>query len=373
MNKENSKNNMRSSEPILSRYMHQKGARLGLPVSGAFELTPRCNFNCKMCYVHMDNRQILQSGKKELVTDEWLQIASDARDEGMLFLLLTGGEPFIRGDFEKLYIEMKKMGLMISINSNGSMLDDYWLDFMRKNPPTRLNITLYGGSDETYERMCGRPIFHKVVENICKLKNAGISVRLNASITPENKEDIEKIYNISKEIGVHVKATTYMFPPIRVDEKAIGNSPLRFSAKDAAKYMLLCQEQYMTPEQLHDYAQRPLCEELDDIEEGSQMKCRAGRSTFWINWDGRMTPCGMMNVEGYSVKELGFKECWNRVRQDVDAIRLPVECSACKDRKNCHVCAASCYAETGGYQKTPEYICCMTREMRRLAREKYDK
>ena len=44
-------------EPLWSTYIHQKGARLGLPVTGTFELTPRCNFNCNMCYVHQTEAQ----------------------------------------------------------------------------------------------------------------------------------------------------------------------------------------------------------------------------------------------------------------------------------------------------------------------------
>ena len=40
------------AEPLWATYIQQKGAALGLPLAGNFELTPRCNFSCKMCYVH---------------------------------------------------------------------------------------------------------------------------------------------------------------------------------------------------------------------------------------------------------------------------------------------------------------------------------
>ena len=76
-------------EPLWSTYIHQKGARLGLPVTGTFELTPRCNFNCNMCYVHQTEAQAAQGGRRELTTAEWLAIAEEARKAGMVFLLLT--------------------------------------------------------------------------------------------------------------------------------------------------------------------------------------------------------------------------------------------------------------------------------------------
>lgn len=360
------------SEPMISKYMHQKGNALGIPVSGSFELTPRCNFNCKMCYVHMTNEQIKKSGKRELTADEWLTVASDAVDAGMLFLLLTGGEPFLRPDFETIYKEAKKMGLMLSINSNGSLLDKYWIDFLHNNPPARMNITLYGGSDQVYEQMCGKPMFHQVVENVRALKAAGISVRLNASITPDNKQNIEEIYRLAKELDVHVKATAYMFPSIRLGENIPGNSGGRFRAEEAAAYMLKCQEQYMTKEQLESMARMPLSKHLTCEEENREgIRCRAGRSTFWMTWDGEMMPCGMMNEQGQSVLEKGFRKCWEETRRKAEEIKLPRACSGCEYKEGCNVCAASCYAETGGYEEKPEYICRFVKEMRRLTQEKY--
>ena len=95
---------------------------------------------------------------------------------------MTGGEPLIRADFCYLLTELKKMGLMVSINSNASLIDDDWLDFFRHEPPSRMNITLYGGCNETYERLCGRPMYDRVVHNIRALKALGIGVKLNEAL-----------------------------------------------------------------------------------------------------------------------------------------------------------------------------------------------
>ena len=141
------------AEPLWSQYMHQKGGRLGLPVSGSFELTPRCNFNCKMCYVHQTAEQVAASGRKELTADQWLDIARQAKDAGMVFLLLTGGEPLTFPEFPRLLHELKQLGLLVSVNSNGSLIRGEMLEALKKDPPLRFNITLYGGSDATSERL----------------------------------------------------------------------------------------------------------------------------------------------------------------------------------------------------------------------------
>ena len=158
-------------EPLWSTYIHQKGARLGLPVTGTFELTPRCNFNCNMCYVHQTEAQAAQGGRRELTTAEWLAIAEEARKAGMVFLLLTGGEPLLRPDFPELLHALKNMGFLVSVNSNGSLLRGELLEAVKQDPPLRFNITLYGGSNATYERLCGRAMFQEVVDNLRALKD----------------------------------------------------------------------------------------------------------------------------------------------------------------------------------------------------------
>ena len=107
-------------EAGISTYLHRKGAALGVPLSGTFELTRRCNFNCRMCYIHSGENTVWKGG--ELSAGTWLAIASQAVKAGMLFLLLTGGEPLLREDFEEIYCGLNRMGLALSVNTNGSLL-----------------------------------------------------------------------------------------------------------------------------------------------------------------------------------------------------------------------------------------------------------
>ena len=123
-----------SSEPILSTHLHYVGRKRGLPISGTFELTARCNFNCPMCYVHLQQDDIDARGK-ELTAQQWIELGRQAKDAGMVFLLLTGGEPFVRKDFFEIYDALKQMGLLISINSNGSMLKGEIMEKLLANPP----------------------------------------------------------------------------------------------------------------------------------------------------------------------------------------------------------------------------------------------
>lgn len=354
-----------STEPEISRYLHAKGSRLGLPVSGNFELTARCNFNCKMCYVHLA-QNIEEQMKKELTADQWLSLASDARDRGMLFLLLTGGEPFLRNDFGTIYRELIQMGLVVSINTNASLYNDEMSELFREYPPMRINVTLYGGAEETYRNLCGNPSFESVYRNLRRMKEEQLRLRLNVSITPENISDIARIDEISRELNLQAKASAYMYPPIRLNGE-IGKNPGRFEAKEAGAAMAQW-SRLRDPEEVFLKRAKGIPEfsEIEDtcfceVGEGEGISCRAGRSSFWITWDGKMLPCGTMDIEASEPLKVGFSKAWEEVRERAAQIRMPKECENCRVKPFCGVCAANCKAETGDFSKRPEYLCHMAK------------
>ena len=98
----------------MGKYLEQQAYANKIPFKGVFELTARCNFNCNMCYVHLTEPQIKNIGK-ELSNEQWLDIARQARDAGMLHLTLTGGEVFVRPGFRELYEQLSQMGFLIEI------------------------------------------------------------------------------------------------------------------------------------------------------------------------------------------------------------------------------------------------------------------
>ena len=222
----------------LTDYLYSKACALKIPLNGTFELSPVCNFSCKMCYVRKTRKEVEENPRKILTLDDWRRIARDARDAGMLDLLLTGGEPLLWPDFWTLYEELVDMGLQISINTNGSLIDDEAINRFKKHPPKKISVTLYGANDETYYRLCGsRSVLSQVDKAIRGLKEAGIEVKINCSLTPENAEDIEWIVDYAKELDVVLAATTYMFPPVRRDPTQIGVNE-RFTPEESSRYRL---------------------------------------------------------------------------------------------------------------------------------------
>ena len=127
--------------PTIKQFVYRAGARKRIPVSGTFELTPRCNLSCKMCYIHMSAEEQRQRGN-ELTTEEWLHIARQAVKAGMIYLLLTGGEPMLRPDFVDIYREIIKMGVVISVNTNATLVTPEIVECFKQHPPECVHGTL---------------------------------------------------------------------------------------------------------------------------------------------------------------------------------------------------------------------------------------
>ncbi|WP_455537622.1 radical SAM/SPASM domain-containing protein [Terrisporobacter sp.] len=356
--------------PTLYRYLFRKASISKIPFSGAFEISPLCNMDCKMCYIKMTKDEMNKIGRQRTV-DEWIEIAKQAKSMGMLFILITGGEPFLQKDFKELYIKLYNMGFVLSINTNATLISEKDIEWLSKYKPMRVNVTLYGSSNETYKKLCNNEKgFDQATRGIKLLQEASIPVKINASMTPDNEADLEGIFNFGKKNNLYVQATSYMYPPIRKDESSIGKNK-RFTAKEAAINSVRIKRLRMDDNEFISYTENfkngifnhnETIDECMDIE-GENMKCRAGISTFWISWDGKMMPCGMMNKPAYYPFEIGFEEAWKKIVDVSSKIRLPIECSTCKNRAVCKSCAATSIAEEGNSNKKPLYMCNMTSEI----------
>lgn len=362
-------------ESPLTQMLLNKASQVYIPMSGTFELTPMCNFSCKMCYVRKTAEEVKNHSRKMMTLEDWIRIAKEAREEGLLYLLLTGGEPFAWPDFWKLYEILCEMGFVITINTNGSLIDEAVIERLKKHPPMRINITLYGYGDESYEKLCGvKKMFSRVEQAISGLQKAGISVKLNGTLTSENIRDMESCVAYADRNDLIYEINTYMFPPVRRDEKMTGMNE-RFTPKEAAYYRLKCYRLQYGEERYHTFMESVakgsvppmgLDESCTDPRDG-KIRCRAGKAAFWVTWDGMMTPCGMMTKPEVEIRKYSFSEAWNELVKQSSQLNLSGVCQSCPNKSLCHACAAMAMTETGTADGIPIYLCQMIENIRKMA------
>ena len=349
-------------EPVVTNYLYRKASRMGLPLSGTFELTPLCNMNCKMCYVRLDKQQ--QTAIRPIASaEQWLTLGKKAMDHGMLYLLLTGGEPFSHPQCREIITGLQEMGLLLNINTNGTLIGEDTVQWLKKSAPNRMNVTLYGASDATYARLCGtKNGFSKAKKAILMLKEAGVALKINCSITPDNVDDLPEIVAFCHEHDLVLQSTAYMFPPFRRDKNQIGNN-FRFSPAEAAYYTAAAEWLTDGTETFLNRQLPPVIDSEECAEIGDGVRCRAGRCSFWVTWDGKLLPCGMFNLpDPPNVFEEDFDESWEKIKKQVEQIRLPAACATCGLKDSCRACAAMVYTESGCFDEIPQYRCEMAHQ-----------
>lgn len=345
-----------------------------IPIAGNIELLPLCNMNCKMCFAKMTRKE-MEAHSPMHTYDEWLNVAKKMSDAGMIFLLLTGGEPFLYPNFKELYLGLKKLGLIVSINTNGTLINEEIADYLAKDPPRRLNITLYGSNDETYARLCGNPNgFTQVMNAVKLLKERNIDIKFNCSLTPENISEQEQIFKISQELDIPIEMGFYMFPPVRKNN--INNVQYRLTAKDAAKARFKYEQMKKSANEFRQYVNYAL-DTYNNYKQTTPYQkgytCRSGNSVFWVNYDGTMSACGFTNDFQVNIFENEFIDAWRHIKKHVENSKMSKKCHNCKERILCGRCAGAAISETGHIEEVPEYYCNLTNHYINLLKEAKEK
>lgn len=335
-----------------------------IPVSGTFELTTRCNLRCKMCYVSqvINDEDVIE---RERSAKEWINLGEQARDTGMLYLLLTGGEVFIRPEFKEIYQEYSMMGLKISIYSNATMITPAVAKWLAKIPPYKISVTLYGSSPETYYKVTGfSDGYQKAVNGIDNLLAEGIRTGIRTTVVKGNEKEFYELVEFAGKRNINLGVVNYIGP--RRDE---GNTdPLgnRLSPKELVDYEINVVNYNKNKEK-----KVTSVEDLDNVEDNrnnntasvetrkpvNAYRCNAGKCNFWISWDGKMYPCGVYDSPVTHPFDSGFKQAWENLVRLCDEVPVCEPCIECAYKNYCIKCPSRHAVETGYFDKPAPYLC----------------
>lgn len=338
-----------------------------IPINGTFELTGRCNLKCNMCLVRVDKQRMDSLNLRELTAHEWINMAEQAKDAGTVGLLLTGGEVMLRPDFCEIYEAIAKMGFLLTIYTNATMVTDKIMETLREFPPHKIGVTMYGASNDTYKKICGcEDGFDRFVDGVDKLSTLPSLLDMRTTIVKENFEDLQamrdftaqkfgrdKVLHISRLVvdkirgGVACPKESRLAPKQNVEiayegivnlYRQIQNGEIPRLVGNSEKLNL---NRYKLPEG------------------GSYLfeNCGAGITQYTINWSGRMYACGLLN-DGYTEPlQSGFEGAWNDLLEQYPSSRQVEECNSCEFAALCETCPAVRLAETGDWFGVPEYAC----------------
>ena len=343
------------------------------PLEGTFELTARCNLRCRMCYVRINEDVIRRSGKRERTAEEWIRMAEQAAQAGTLQLLLTGGEVTLRPDFPEIYEAIARMGFVLTVYTNATMISDRVMSVFRRFPPHKIGVTMYGASNETYEKLCGHPRgYDRFLEGLDRLQELPSLLDMRTTIVRDNLPDLKAM----------AKFTRTRFGPKKILHLTAHLYPgTRGAVEDPRKVRLSAEEMFCTchPELAAlqrgadagklDLRKPVFADKLRELEaelrrrgpvpDGGYLfrNCGSGVRSYFISWAGDMYACGMLPKGCTHPFETGFEQAWHELPDQYPPAHLNEKCAGCELLPYCDSCPAQRILETGAWDGTPEYAC----------------
>lgn len=340
------------SMKAFNRYLDAKARQLGLPLTGQFELTPLCNFGCKMCYVHLNADQL--QNRKVLSVEKWKELMHQAWEGGMLHVTLSGGECLTYPGFDELYCYLQDLGCDITILTNGYLLNDQRIKFFKDRPPSMIQISLYGWNDDVYERVTGVRAFTTVRNNIQKVAEAGFYFRLVITPSTYLGEDILETIRVARSITNEVSINSAVFPP----RKETGRSQQRDNPPVDLFIRAFRLIHELNGVEIREIDPQKLPPAGGTSHECNKcgLLCGGGSSGFVVDWKGNMMPCNSLDMIQANIFKEGFRESWVKIRKGVSEWPWVPECQGCAYYEVCHRCAGIMlqYASPG---KQPTEMC----------------
>jgi radical SAM protein with 4Fe4S-binding SPASM domain len=324
------------------------------PFLVALNLTQRCNLRCAHCYLDAGTRSGGDPG--ELTTTEVQAVLDQIAalsDETMV--VLTGGEPLLRPDIYALARHAARLGLMVVIGTNGTLLDERRVARLQEAGVRALGISLDSLDPAHHDGFRGLPgAWEKTLAGIDVCRRAGLMFQLHLSVTDDNAHELDDMIAFARSVGAavlnvfflvctgrgekltNISAAVYERVLKRLAEAARDEQELLVRARCAPHFKRIALE--MDP---------PLPVTLADGYEAGG--CLAGTRYCRVTPSGEVTPCPYMEVAAGSVREQGFAAIW----QDAPLfaqLRAPVlegRCGACEFAKLCGGCRARPLARFG--------------------------
>lgn len=310
-------------------------------LTSTVEITDKCNFKCPHCYVEKKS-----FNNKNMDFDVFLRFISEFKKQGGLYLIFTGGEAILHPEFDRFFITAKKMGFIISVFSNGFIVDSK-IELFKKYRPYEIDITLYGVDDKTYLQNTECSNGAKVLRNLDLLKENNITFSLKACVTKQIKPYVNTMRKIARKHNVTFRCDPYVIGNV-FDKSSISES--RLTSEEIF-------EEIISDEKLVEYIEENLYKNFDG--KNLLYHCAPGKNSVYMDVDGKLTICPFSRrTINYDFTRGNFNEgiqylrnlgCYKQIET--------MKCSSCKLSQICKYCPERFLLETGSPYTPPDWMC----------------
>ncbi len=293
------------------------------PISCTIEICAQCNFMCKHCYISDECR------KNMLSFSQFTSFIDQIVAMGCIFVTITGGEPLLHPKFIEMYLYAKSKGCIVTVFTNGSLINSEIIHLFKRHPPRRIEITVYGASEETYNLVTETKNYIRVLQSLNELSKNNIQFIIKMFIMTINLHDFSLVHETAMHYGVELKADYTILDNdcAKVQKYQIPTKHIPDIEKQLSKYQ--AGKKKIWPEYIATNTLNKL------------YNCGAGRVSCWLKSDNQLRVCNFIDTIAVDLNEHLVVEAWGRFNSDVTAdLSEDSDCYKCKLRSFCIYCPA---------------------------------
>lgn len=306
-----------------------------LPTNVSWTISNNCNLGCKFCYANSYFKN-----KDECISN-LLIIADKLKEIGIFNITLTGGEPLLRNDIFDLISKLKKMGLSVNLNTNGTLINKEIASLLKSTGVGRVRISLDTDVEQVHDTLRGvKGSFNKSISAIKHLIGVGLNVDVATIPMKRNKNRLKYMADFLNELRI---STWHFFRLINNGCKEIYES------------------ESLTPQEYKEYIDNIICisniykfhvsfnDPLYSVYSGEvSYGCGACKSYFAVDSIGNYRWCPSLMDSTHNILKDDFFEIWfNDESDNMRNNNIIVECKSCKHKFICGGCPSSSFSEYG--------------------------
>jgi AdoMet-dependent heme synthase len=337
-----------------------KAEKCAQPIDCSFELTCACNFYCKHCYIPQSEH----NKKDTLCINISKNFIKELKQMGGMNITFTGGEPLLFSeDLFELMKYTRENGLISSLFTNASLINDSIVDKIVETNPIQVAITLYGLNEEEYILFTKNKAFLKVINGIQLLVKKNIRVKVRWQVTKLNYIKFPDYLKLVNDLGAKPSFCTNLGLDIDNTNK---NEELVMNFEEYKKFVNILSKL----EKFDLFLKR-----FKDIKEGKlEIKdnfCSTGRANVYIKSDGTVYPCATLYIPLGNIKNQSFRSIWSDDNIQLKKIRevncKNIICGSCEDNLFCSICIGDFYIKNGDISKPDAFSCRKAHTMRKIS------
>ncbi len=311
------------------------------------ELTYGCNLRCVHCY------NPTHEATEERTTDEVLRTLDQLVEGGCLRVGFTGGELFTRRDAMEIMRYAKRLGVLVNVLTNATMITPALADEIRALDPYQVDVSVYGATAETYESVTRvRGAFARFLRGLDLLTARQVPALLKLVLLTINSHEHDAMRELARARNLPYQVSTDVHP--RVDGSL---EPLAYRLAPEQVFEVWRQEsgQKLRTEAAQESPRHsPQLEPAGRVDEGcgfaeGPFHCRCGTTSAAVTPHGKLNLCLSIYHPQYDLTGGSVQEGWRQLVDLVTAAKAgpDYECPACPLTQHCSRGAGDSWLQHG--------------------------